>query len=231
MRNCPIRFCFAFIALAFGMGAQGQDEERPSQTAGVAASGTPVQKPKDDRIEIRVEKLEIEPSVEYELSRAVGAGRIVLGQEAIPGVIVKTFECHWQRGNMVSKKMLKEQRADPQNAIYLIGSAGYGGASRHRFGRGRVVTMVATAYDPSKATIGPRATGHTFTGMKAGFGVVAVDPRVIALGTLVFVEGYGFAIASDIGSAIKGNRIDLCYPLRETSLRYGKKKVVVHILQ
>ena len=60
-------------------------------------------------------------------------------------------------------------------------------------------------------------------------GVVAVDPRVIPLGTLLYVEGYGFAIASDIGSAIKGNKIDLCYTTRKEALRFGRKKVRVHI--
>lgn len=44
-----------------------------------------------------------------------------------------------------------------------------------------------------------------------GWGVVAVDPRVIPLGSRLFVEGYGYAVAADTGTAIKGRRIDVCF--------------------
>ena len=91
--------------------------------------------------------------------------------------------------------------------------------------------MEASAYDPSPATIGPGATGRTAMGLRATYGHVAVDPRVIKMGTKVFVEGYGFAIASDKGSAIKGNRIDLCFDSRSTALAFGRKKVKVHVLR
>ncbi|MER3495758.1 MAG: hypothetical protein C4320_02400, partial [Armatimonadota bacterium] len=68
-------------------------------------------------------------------------------------------------------------------------------------------------------------------GWYAGYGQVAVDPRVIPLGTMVYVENYGFAIASDTGGAIKGNRIDLCYRTNAECLRFGRRKVRVHILK
>jgi 3D (Asp-Asp-Asp) domain-containing protein len=84
--------------------------------------------------------------------------------------------------------------------------------------------MVATAY-PAMVT----GSGRTRLGYRADYGHVAVDPRVIPLGSLVYVEGYGFALASDTGSAIKGNRIDLCYPDWGTADRYGVKKVTVHV--
>lgn len=51
--------------------------------------------------------------------------------------------------------------------------------------------------------------GTTATGMKTGFGVIAVDPTIIPLGTKVYVPGYGFAVAGDTGGAIKGYTIDL----------------------
>jgi 3D (Asp-Asp-Asp) domain-containing protein len=109
-----------------------------------------------------------------------------------------------------------------------MGPEGYA-SSRHKFERGRVLIMSASAYDPSPQTI-PGTTGRTATGLRAGYGVVAVDPRVIPLRSLVYVEGYGFAIAADTGGAIKGNRIDLCYDSRSTALRFGRKRVRVHIL-
>ena len=67
--------------------------------------------------------------------------------------------------------------------------------------------------------------------MALGYGVVAVDPRVIPLKSLVYVEGYGFAIAADTGGAIKGKRIDLCYPSRAMAKRFGRRNVRVHLLQ
>jgi 3D (Asp-Asp-Asp) domain-containing protein len=93
------------------------------------------------------------------------------------------------------------------------------------------MVMSATAYDPSPATIGRGATHRTRTGRWATFGVVAVDPRVIPLNTMVYVEGYGLALACDTGSAIKGNRIDLCYDSKRVADRFGRKNVVVHVLK
>jgi len=49
----------------------------------------------------------------------------------------------------------------------------------------------------------------TSIGLKAGFGVVAVDPKVIPLKTKLYIPGYGFAVAGDTGSSIKGDKIDL----------------------
>jgi len=82
---------------------------------------------------------------------------------------------------------------------------------------GKVLTMVATAYSPQE----PGLDDHTASGMRATRGVVAVDPRVIPLGTRLNVEGYGNCIAGDTGSAIKGNRIDLCFDTLEEMNAYG----------
>lgn len=60
--------------------------------------------------------------------------------------------------------------------------------------------------------------------------VIAVDPRVIPLGTKVYVEGYGYAIAGDTGSAIKGNKIDVFFPTKSQAYNWGRKKVKIKIL-
>ncbi|WP_028307161.1 3D domain-containing protein [Desulfitibacter alkalitolerans] len=84
------------------------------------------------------------------------------------------------------------------------------------------VTMVATAYTH---------TGNpTFTGVMPKRGTVAVDPNVIPLGREVFVEGYGLAVAQDIGSSIKGNRIDVFMDTLEEARKWGRKTVKVYIL-
>ena len=60
--------------------------------------------------------------------------------------------------------------------------------------------------------------------------VIAVDPRVIPLGTKVWVEGYGEAIAGDTGGAIKGNKIDVFIPTQESAMAWGVKTVKIRIL-
>jgi 3D (Asp-Asp-Asp) domain-containing protein len=95
----------------------------------------------------------------------------------------------------------------------------------------KVITLEATAYYPGPEDTWPYASGTTASGLKAGYGVVAVDPRVIKLKTLLYVEGYGFAIAADKGGAIKGKKIDLCFDTYEQAVQFGRKKVKVYLLR
>jgi len=90
----------------------------------------------------------------------------------------------------------------------------------------KVLTMIATAYCPLE----PGLDYGTATGMRAQKGVVAVDPRVIPLGTRLYIDGYGYAIAGDTGSAIKGNRIDLCFDTLQEVYAFGRRLVTVRIL-
>ena len=93
------------------------------------------------------------------------------------------------------------------------------------------IQVVATAYEPGPTSCGKYANGYTATGMKAGKGVIAVDPKVIPLGTKVYVEGYGMAVAADVGGATKGNKIDVCMDTVAECKQWGRKTVTLHILQ
>lgn len=77
-------------------------------------------------------------------------------------------------------------------------------------------------------------TGLTKTGLNLrknpDLKVIAVDPSVIKLGTKVHVEGYGYAVAGDIGSAIKGNKIDVFIPNKTRAYQWGRKNVKIKIL-
>ncbi len=97
------------------------------------------------------------------------------------------------------------------------GARGGGGSSSA--GGGTNITVLATAYC---------LAGTTATGMPVGRGVIAVDPRVIPLGSRVHVSGYGDAIAADTGGAIKGNRIDVWLPCGE-AYAWGSRTVTVTI--
>lgn len=90
----------------------------------------------------------------------------------------------------------------------------------------RVMHMEATAYLPSDG----EGHGITYSGIPARRGVVAVDPRVIPLGSRVFVPGYGLAIAADTGGDIKGDRIDLCMEEAEAAWNFGRRMVKVYLL-
>ncbi|RLJ81288.1 G5 and 3D domain-containing protein [Planococcus citreus] len=95
---------------------------------------------------------------------------------------------------------------------------------------GKEFYVSATAYTASCTG----CSGITATGinLKAnpGLKVIAVDPSVIPLGSKVWVEGYGNAIAGDTGGAIKGNKIDLFMPNRSDAIAFGRKQVKVKIL-
>ncbi|EAZ85335.1 LysM peptidoglycan-binding domain-containing protein [Lysinibacillus fusiformis] len=77
-------------------------------------------------------------------------------------------------------------------------------------------------------------SGITATGMNLKANpnakVISVDPAVIPLGSKVYVEGYGEAIAGDTGGAIKGKRIDVFFPSQQDAINFGVKQLKVTIL-
>ena len=92
------------------------------------------------------------------------------------------------------------------------------------------MTVTATAY--TAYCTGCSGTTATGIDLRANPNqrVIAVDPRVIPLGSKVWVEGYGEAIAGDTGGAIKGNKIDVFIPSKESAMAWGVKTVKIKIL-
>ncbi|RDW15899.1 PcsB-like coiled-coil domain-containing protein [Oceanobacillus chungangensis] len=92
---------------------------------------------------------------------------------------------------------------------------------------GKTLMMSSTAYTVESSG----GSGVTSTGIdlreNPDTKVIAVDPSVIPLGTVVHVEGYGYAIAGDIGGAIKGNKIDVYVPTQKAALNWGRRTVKV----
>lgn len=70
-------------------------------------------------------------------------------------------------------------------------------------------------------------SGTTATGIPTGWGVVAVDPAVIPLGTKMSVPGYGEGVAADTGSAVKGAMIDLWFPSCAQALQWGRRTLTI----
>ena len=86
--------------------------------------------------------------------------------------------------------------------------------------------MEATAYLPTDGG----GDGITATGIPAQWGIVAVDPDVIPLGTRLYIPGYGEAIAADTGGAIEGHTIDLCMESYDDCMSFGRRMITVHVL-
>jgi 3D (Asp-Asp-Asp) domain-containing protein len=144
------------------------------------------------------------------------------------------YEVTYRGDREVARKALSSRvtRQPSPEVVYVGTSEGTPSrgryAARGYFSGRRVVTMIATGYDPNPASNG--GTSRTSTGIKVGYGLVAVDPKFIPIGTKLYIEGYGYAVAADVGGAIKGNRIDLGHDSARGARMVGRRLVRVHIL-
>jgi uncharacterized protein YabE (DUF348 family) len=170
-----------------------------------------------------------------------GLERVV--QPGEEGILEKLYRVVKEDGAEVARQFLSQ--AVLKDPVIMIME--YGTVMNHKTARGDVIRynkaldVKATAYTASLKDTG-KAPGHplfgiTATGIKAKKGVIAVDPKVIPLYTRVYVEilgstpDYGYAVAADVGGAIKGNKIDLYYDDQEYVDRFGVKKARVYILE
>ena len=192
--------------------------------------------------EIIAEEIDIPYSVVEKPNNTMNEGedKIVVAGEN--GIKEKYYKILYEDGRPIEKLYVNESvvKAPVDQVVE------YGTVMNFRNSRGdtvrytKVLKMDATSYTASFEDTGKHpdhpAFGITYTGMRVREGMIAVDPRVIPLGTKVYVEvpgpapDYGFAIASDIGSAIKGNLIDLYFDSAERVRQWGRRKVVVYIL-
>lgn len=177
--------------------------------------------------------IDFETVVKDDNNIAYGHNKIV--QEGEKGEKQITFEVTYEDGVEVSKNVVNETIIkQPRNKIVARGTMSVlpvsrGGAT---VGYSRVFTARATAY------YAVNGVGKTYTasGRKAvrdpaGFSTIAVDPSVIPYGTKLYVEGYGFAIAADTGTSIKGNKIDVFFNTYKEACNWGVRNVKVYVLK
>lgn len=95
----------------------------------------------------------------------------------------------------------------------------------------RTYTMSATAYSNRRSTI-LDGKDHLsgYSGLWLHYGTVAVDRHLIPMGTVLYVEGYGYAVAADTGSSINGNCIDLFFNSYGDACDWGRRSVKVYVL-
>lgn len=178
------------------------------------------------------ETKDIAYSTETRETSELEKGKSRVAQEGVNGKEEITLEYTYHDGVQVSVVQTGSQVLEqPVNKIVENGtkepvvttssSSSSTGASDAAVSSSRTITMQATAYSGG---------GTTASGMAAAVGRVAVDPRVIPLGTRLYIEGYGYAVAADTGGAIKGNRIDLYMNSESQCNSFGRRSVTVHVL-
>ncbi|RIE16389.1 3D domain-containing protein [Candidatus Cryosericum septentrionale] len=131
-----------------------------------------------------------------------------VGQQAVGSAVVKT---------QTIKAVVHE--------VYDVGTA------RLDLKPTRTYTMSATAYsNRSSAILDGKDHLYGYSGLSLHYGTCAVDRRLIPMGTVLYVQGYGYAVAADTGSSINGNRIDLFFNSFGDACHWGRQSVKVYVL-
>ncbi|TQR18209.1 G5 and 3D domain-containing protein [Psychrobacillus vulpis] len=192
---------------------------------------------------VRVEK--VTDVVEEETNFAVETKKdnsLLKGQEKVvqageKGTVSRTYEVLKENGKEVSRNVISEKiTKEPTKKVVAVGtkivtaSVSRGERAATAPSGGSEFYVTATAYTAQcNGCTGVTATGINLKS-NPDVKVVAVDPSVIPLGSKVWVEGYGYAVAGDTGGAIKGNKIDLFMPSKSKAYNFGRKKVRIKVL-
>ena len=181
------------------------------------------------------EYVEVDYTTVVENDPSMAQGSRAIKRHGEPGTAVRVFRMVVTDGVEGPRTLSAEQVvAEPVDEVVAVGTnrstsrvvASRAGAGAEAPREGRTLTVVTTAYSPGD----PGVSTRTATGARATYGVIAVDPSVIPLGTRVYIPGYGNAIAADTGGAIKGAKIDLCFDTRAEALAWGRRSVTITIL-
>jgi 3D (Asp-Asp-Asp) domain-containing protein len=173
-----------------------------------------------------VEEVVLEPKTTVLAAPKMLEGESKVVQAGKSGLAKRVVRVWRKDGEVTRREVVREKvLVAPEPVVVLRGTNGLS----NRSGMHLPVRMVATGYVPGRC--GGSLSGRTATGVKATKGVVAVDPRVISLGSRLYIPEYGFALAADKGSAIKGNRIDLCFDNYREAMRFGRRSIDVYVLR
>lgn len=162
-------------------------------------------------------------TVEYRETDALDYGVERVVQEGSEGVLEITIKETVSGGEVLTSEKIDEKRTkEPVNKIIEKGTK----KTIDGYVYNDAIQVKATGY--TGYDLG--CNGITASGTVAQKGVIAVDPRVIPLGTKVYIPGYGVAVAEDTGGAIKGNKIDLCYNTKSEAFSWGVRNVTLYVL-
>jgi len=190
------------------------------------------------RSEIDTVVAPIEYEVEFNTTPSLSRGVEKVRQEGRMGEHSRSYKVILVGNVEYNRELAAEVILEPRPRIVDRGIGGALGTltdtSCPSFRYVRRVTMNASAYTSGFGCTGKHpchpAYGITASGRRVQHGIVAVDPSVIPLGTRLYVEGYGFSIAADTGSAIRGYKIDLFMYDIADARRFGRRDITVFIL-
>lgn len=175
----------------------------------------------------------ITPEVEIKPDPTLPLGEKRVVDKGSPGRMMRVYRVLVVNGVEGEPGLSAEKVVEkPEPQVVAVGTAAPGVSPGKSYKipepptSGKKMRVETTAYSPRE----PGLDFTTATGARARRGVIAVDPRVIPLGTRVYVPGYGYAVARDTGGAIKGNRIDLCFDTVAETHRWGRRKVTITVL-
>ncbi len=192
--------------------------------------------------EVVVETQELPFQTVFRNNSDLEKGKTQKVQEGKKGLREVKFEILYENGEEVAKKVIEENVIESAvNEIIEKGTAALVATTRGDSRYSKVITMTATAYHAGYSSTG-KSPGDKYYGLPASGtkvrpGVVAVDPKVIPLGTKLYIEStdgtpnYGLASAEDTGSAIKGNKIDLFFETPQEVKKFGRRTVKVYVLE
>jgi len=159
-------------------------------------------------------------------------------QKGVTGEKNITSNITYENGKEVNRKVIKEMVVkEPQHKIIAQGTLTHISVSRG--GSSNISDLNATSDSGKnlnvKATAYWAVNAYTFSGRKAvrdpnGYSTIAVDPNVIPIGTKLYVENYGYAIAADKGSGVKGKFIDVFFNTPQEASNWGVKYLNVRII-
>lgn len=150
-------------------------------------------------------------------------------QEGAPGEKEITYRVTKKDGKEISREVIGSKVVkEPVNKIIAQGTRKtFASRSGEQLDYKELLYCESTAYTGGGIT----ATGTAPVYSPSGIGTIAVDPRVIPLGSLVYVEGYGQAVAADTGGAIQGSIIDVYVDTYDQATSWGRKYgVAVYIM-
>lgn len=216
--------------------------------------------PNDQITIVRVEKVTdvVEEEIGYPVETKKDSS-LLKGEEKVisrgqKGKVTRTYEITRENGKVIARDIKEEKVVqEPKAKVVAVGTKVVTAQVSRGSNTTTKKTTARTTASTNKSTQATNASGKEFyvtataytpycngcSGISAAgidlrsnpnLKVIAVDPNVIPLGSKVWVEGYGYAIAGDTGGAIKGNKIDILVQTKEEAYKWGRKKVRIKVL-
>ena len=180
--------------------------------------------------------IQIPCDVEYRVNKSLAPGQEVVVAEGADGEVVIDNVITYHDGVAIGYDSVESVVKPSVNRVIECGVWNVHGSGQNSaaaigtvdgYAYSKKITAKATAYCDK---------GKTASGIQSKVGVVAVDPRVIPLGTRLYIEAsdgswsYGVCLAGDTGGLIKGNRVDLFYDTYNECIQFGRRDCNIYIL-